>query len=55
VDEMYRANIKPWNSYGWRPHLFEREDAPCHEKDTIAKSGSVDVREVNEKKEVKSA
>jgi len=23
VDEMYRANIKPWRSAEWKPHLYE--------------------------------
>ncbi|EPQ60032.1 general substrate transporter [Gloeophyllum trabeum ATCC 11539] len=55
VDEMYRANIKPWNSYGWRPQLFDKVDEPNHEKDASADSGSVEVREVMEKKESDSA
>ncbi|KAJ7608721.1 general substrate transporter [Roridomyces roridus] len=29
VDEMYRSDVKPWNSAGWTPHLMERR----HEKD----------------------
>ncbi|EPQ60026.1 general substrate transporter [Gloeophyllum trabeum ATCC 11539] len=24
VDEMYRSGVKPWNSYSWRPSLFEK-------------------------------
>ncbi|KAF9486548.1 sugar transporter [Pholiota conissans] len=28
VDEMYRAEVKPWRSEGWKPHLSER----AHEK-----------------------
>ncbi|KAL0570653.1 hypothetical protein V5O48_011301 [Marasmius crinis-equi] len=23
VDEMYRANVKPWKSVGWKPHLLD--------------------------------
>ncbi|TFK56381.1 sugar transporter [Heliocybe sulcata] len=55
VDEMYRANVKPWKSYGWRPHLFDRTDALHHEKDVSAESGSVEVREDADKMEEKSA
>ncbi|KII94314.1 hypothetical protein PLICRDRAFT_36565 [Plicaturopsis crispa FD-325 SS-3] len=41
VDEMYRANIRPWNTPGWRPTEKQLQD---HKTET-----SADVREVDEK------
>ncbi|KAI0931239.1 hypothetical protein AcW2_000166 [Taiwanofungus camphoratus] len=41
VDEMYRARIKPWNSYGWRP-----SKKYVHQQ--IETTGKVEVKEKND-------
>ncbi|EAU83517.1 sugar transporter [Coprinopsis cinerea okayama7 len=32
VDELYRSNVKPWNSVNWKPHLSEEAHGKVLEK-----------------------
>jgi SP family sugar:H+ symporter-like MFS transporter len=36
VDELYRANVKPWQSAGWRPHLLDQVHHAGDEKREVS-------------------
>lgn len=35
VDELYRANVKPWLSPGWKPTLVEKFHEQQHTQDVM--------------------